>query len=91
MTLHHATRQHTDVATARDKLISFCCHRRLRLAVTALLLLIMLVAAIVYFSYGGDSDSDSDPSKDVTQLPPAGKTGVHVSVPVKLRFHLPSL
>jgi hypothetical protein len=68
----------TDVATTRDKLISFCHHRRVCLAVTLLLLLILmiLVTLIVYFTY----NSGNNVTKPTFYPPPEGKNGIPVSV-----------
>jgi len=68
----------TDVATTRDKLISFCHHRRVCLAVILLLLLVMviLVTLIVYFTY----NSGNNGTKHTFYPPPEGKSRTPVSV-----------
>jgi hypothetical protein len=70
----------TDVATTSDKLISFCHHRRVCLAVILLLLLLLmmiLVPLIVYFTY----NSGKNVTKHTFYPPPEGKSSIPVSVP----------
>jgi len=68
----------TDVATTCDKLISFCHHRRVCLAVILLLLMMMmiLVTLIVYFTY----NSGNNVSKHTFYPLPKGKSSTPVSV-----------
>jgi hypothetical protein len=74
-----------DVATTREKLISFRRNRRGCLAVILLLLLMMviLVTLIVYFTY----NSGSNVTKHTFYPPPEGKS----STPVSVRVHFPCL
>ena len=67
----------TDVSTTRDKLISFCHHRRVCLAVILLLLLVMiLVTLVVYFTY----NSGNDVTRRTFYPPPEGKSSTSISV-----------
>jgi hypothetical protein len=67
------------VATTRDKLLSFCQHRRACLAAILLLLLlaIILVTLTVYLTY----DIGSNVTEHTFYPPPKGKSGTPVSVP----------